>query len=133
MGFVFGQIAGGFIATFTGPKPGIIFCMTVSAPLLMAVAADPLNMALSIGLLTTGSLFIGMMEVIAICTTSFPLRTQEDISTAGGFSSAIRAFGSILATVIYSTTLAHRLSATVPANVCIFLESLTLSLMPHES
>lgn len=36
MGFVFGQIIGGFVATVTGPKPGIIVCMTIAAPLLMA-------------------------------------------------------------------------------------------------
>lgn len=61
MGFVFGQIAGGFIATFTGPKPGIIFCMTVSAPILAAAAANPLNKTLTMGLIATGTLFIGMM------------------------------------------------------------------------
>ena len=117
MGFVFGQITGGFVATFTGPKPGIIFCMTVAAPLLMAVAANPLNMTLSMGLITTGCLFIGMMEGIAICTTSFPLRTQEEIGTAGGLSGSIRSFGSILAVAIYATTLSNRLATTIPANV----------------
>lgn len=117
MGFVFGQMTGGVLATFTGPRPGIIFCMTVAAPLLMAVAADPLNMSLSMGLITTGSLFIGMMEGISICTTSFPLRTQEEIGTAGGLSGTIRSFGSILAVAIYATTLTNRLTTTVPANV----------------
>jgi hypothetical protein len=90
MGFVFGQITGGFVATFTGPKPGIIFFMTVVAPLLMAVAAEPLNMSLSMGLITTGCLFIGAMEGITICITSFPLRTQEKICIAGGLRGTIR-------------------------------------------
>lgn len=117
MGFVFGQMTGGFIATVTGPKPAIIFCMTVAAPLLMAVAANPLKMQLSMGLITTGCLFIGMMEGVAICTTSFPLRTQEEIGTAGGLSGSIRSFGSILAVAIYATTLTNRLATTIPANV----------------
>ena len=116
-GFVFGQILGGFVATFTGPKPGIVVCMTIAAPLLMAVAADPLNMELTMGLITTGSLFIGAMEGIAICTTSFPLRTQEEIGTAGGLSGAIWAFGSVLAVAIYAITLTSRLTTTIPANV----------------
>lgn len=117
MAFVFGQIAGGFIASATGPKPAIIVCMTIAAPLLMAVAANPLNMNLTMGLITTGCLFIGMMEGVAICTTSFPLRTQEEIGTAGGLSGAIRAFGSVLAVAIYATTLTNRLKTTIPANV----------------
>jgi hypothetical protein len=74
-------------------------------------------MNLTMGLITTGSLFIGAMEGIAICTTSFPLRTQEEIGTAGGLSGAIRAFGSIFAVTIYATTLANRLTTTIPANV----------------
>jgi hypothetical protein len=117
IGFVFSQVTGGFLATFTGPKPGIIFCMTIAALLLMAVAADPLYMNLSMGVITTGCLFISMMEGIAICTTSFPLRTQEEIDTAGGLSGSIRSFGSILAVAIYATTLTNRLSTTIPSNV----------------
>jgi hypothetical protein len=67
---------GGFVATFVGPRYGIIACMTISAPLLMACAANPLNLHLTMGLITTDSLFIGMMEGQAIATTTFPLRTQ---------------------------------------------------------
>lgn len=117
MGFVFGQIAGGFVATVTGPKPGIIFCMTVAAPLLMACAANPLNMSLTMGLITAGCLFIGMMEGMAIATTTFPLRTQEEIGTAGGLSGTIRSFGAVIAVAIYATTLNNRLASTIPTQV----------------
>ena len=117
MGFVFGQISGGSVGTITGPRPGIIFCMSVSAPILMAAAANPLNMDLTMGLIATGTLFIGMMEGMAIATTTFPLRTQEEIGTAGGLSGSIRSFGSAIATAILATTLQTRLTTTVPANV----------------
>lgn len=117
MGFVFGQILGGFIGTVTGPKPGIIFCMTVSAPMLMAAAANPLDIDLTMGLIATGTLFIGMMEGMAICTTTFPLRSQEEIGTAGGLSGSIRAFGSVIAVAVLSTTLSNRVTTTIPANV----------------
>lgn len=69
------------------------------------------------GLMTTGSLFIGMMEAQAAVTTTFPLRTQEEIGTAGGLSGAIRSFVSVLAVAIYSTVLTNRLDKTIPQYV----------------
>lgn len=117
MGFVFGQIAGGVVGSITGPRPGILFCMCVSAPILAAAAANPLNMNLTMGLVGTGTLFIGMMEGMAICTTTFPLRSQEEIGTAGGLSGSIRSFGSVIAIAVLTTTLRNRLSVTIPANV----------------
>lgn len=117
MGFVFGQIAGGVVGSLVGPRPGIIACMSISAPILAAAAANPLNMTLTMGLVGTGTLFIGMMEGMAICTTTFPLRTQEEIGTAGGLSGSIRSFGSVIAIAILTTTLRTRLEKTVPANV----------------
>ena len=54
------------------------------------------------------------MEGQAIATTSFPLRTQEEIGTAGGLSGAIRSFVSVLATAIYSTVLVNRQNTTIP-------------------
>lgn len=117
MGFVFGQIVGGFVATVTGPKPGIIACMSISAPILMAAAANPLNVNLTMGLITTGTLFIGMMEGMAIATTTFPLRTQEEIGRAGGLSGSIRSFGAVIAIAILTTTLRIRPKENIPAQV----------------
>lgn len=114
MGFVFGQILGGFVGTLVGPKPGIIACMSIAAPILMSAAADPLNMTLTMGLIATGTLFIGMMEGMAIATTTFPLRTQEEIGTAGGLSGTIRSFGSAIAIAVLSTTFTNRLQVTIP-------------------
>lgn len=115
IGFVFGQILGGFIATVTGPKPGIIFCMTLSAPILAAAAYNPINYNLTMALILVGTLLIGMMEGQAIATTTFPLRTQEEIGTAGGLSGSIRSFGAVIAIAIMSTTLNSFLSTTIAA------------------
>lgn len=117
MGFVFGQIVGCFIATVTGPNPGIIACMSISAPILMAAAANPLNMNLTMRLIITGTLFVGMMEGMAIATTTFPIRTQEEIGTAGGLSGSIRSFGAVIVIAILTTTLRIRLKENIPAKV----------------
>ncbi|KAL2353829.1 fungal trichothecene efflux pump [Cryomyces antarcticus] len=117
MGFVFGQIVGGFLATLWAPKPGLILCTCIGGPLLMSAAANPLNMSLTMGLITTGAVFIGMQEGICIAMTTFPLRSQEEIGTAGGLSGTIRSFGSVIAEAIYTTILANRLARTIPALV----------------
>lgn len=57
------------------------------------------------------------MEGQSIATTTFPLRTQEEIGTAGGLSGAIRSFVSVLATAIYSTVLVNRQNKTIPQYV----------------
>ena len=64
--------------------------MTTSAPILAAAAANPLDKNLTMGLMITGCLLIGSMECMSIATTTFPLRTQEEIGTAGGLSGSIR-------------------------------------------
>lgn len=117
MCFVFGQIAGTFLANFLPPKPLLIFFVTAGGTLLAAVAANPLDLPLTTGLITTGVLLIGMAEGIAIASTTFNLRTQEEIGTAGGLSGAIRSFGSAIGTVVYGTILTNRLARTVPALV----------------
>jgi hypothetical protein len=117
MGFVFGQMTGGVVATVIGPRWGIIISMTIAAPILMAAAADPLNMNLTMGLIATGALFIGIMEGQSIASTTFPLRNQEEIGVAGGLSGAIRSFVSVLSVAIYSTVLNNRLSTTIPQYV----------------
>ncbi|OQV04628.1 hypothetical protein CLAIMM_09483 [Cladophialophora immunda] len=117
MGFVFGQITGDFVATMVGPRIPIITCITVAGPILTACAADPLNRPLTMGLLIVGCLFIGAMEGMAIATATFPLRSQEEIGTAGGLSGAVRIFGGCVAVAIYSTVLNNRLATTVPGRV----------------
>ena len=144
------QMIGGVIATLVGPRWGIIGSMWIAAPLYLACAANPLDLNLTMGLITTGSLAIGtyanandpfpslisqqrdcrdsssrirtfthspitgIMEGQSIATTTFPLRTQEEIGTAGGLSGAIRSFVSVLATAIYSTVLVNRQNKTIP-------------------
>ena len=61
MGFVFGQMTGGVVSTLIGPRWGIICTMTIAAPIYLACAANPLDLDLTMGLITTGSLAIGTM------------------------------------------------------------------------
>ena len=105
---------GGVIATVVGPRYFIIASMWIAAPIYLACAANPLNLSLTMGLITTGSLAIGAGEAVSATTTTFKLRTQEEIGTAGGLSGAIRSFVSVLATAIYSTVLQNRLGQTIP-------------------
>ncbi|KAF1362122.1 TRI12-domain-containing protein [Lizonia empirigonia] len=112
LGITAGQIIGGYIATFTGPKYGAIIFMYTSVPVLAAAAYNPLNISLTMALITTGCLLNGMMETIVINASTFPLKTQEEIGTAGGLAGSIRSFGSTIATTILSTTLTTRLAAS---------------------
>lgn len=117
MWFVFGQITGTFLANFLPPKPLLILFVTARGILLAAVAANPLDLPLTTGVITTGVLLIGMAEGIAIASTTFSLRTQEGIGTAGGLSGAIRSFGSAIGTFVYDTILTNRLARTVPESM----------------
>ena len=114
MCFVLGQIFGTILCTFIGPRPGIIATISISAPLLCAAGADPSRMELTVGLMTAGCLFIGMMEGMGICTTTFPLRDQKEIGEGGGLSGTIRAFGAVVAVAVYSAVLANRMDKTIP-------------------
>jgi hypothetical protein len=91
--------------------------MTVSAPILMAAAANPLDMDLTMGLIALGTLFIEMMKGMATYTTAIPPRSQEEISTAEDPSGSIQAFSSVIAVAVLSTTLLNRLTTTIPVNV----------------
>lgn len=117
MCFVFGQISGTFIANWVPPKPILIGALFCGSPLLAAVAANPLNRHLTIGLMVPGILAIGMAEGVGIALNTFPLRTQEEIGTAGGLSGTIRAFSVAVGTVVYTTILNNRLSSTISTNV----------------
>lgn len=114
MCFVLGQISGTVLCTFIGPRPGIIATISISAPLLCAAAADPTRMELTMGLIAAGCLLTGMMEGMAICTSTFPLRDQKEIGEGGGLSGTIRAFGSVVAVAVYSAVLANRMDKTIP-------------------
>lgn len=117
MSYVYGQATMTILATWTGPKPPLVACMMISGPIIAAAAYDPLNFPLTVGLIIVGSAFIGGMEGIALVTTTFPLRTQEEIGTAGGLSGIIRVFFAVVSITIYETTLSNRILTTVPANV----------------
>ncbi|KAK5108470.1 hypothetical protein LTR62_008288 [Meristemomyces frigidus] len=140
MGFVFGQMFGGVLGTVIGPRVSIISTMWIAAPVLMAAAADPLNMKVSwtagivwiskltvlqltMGLIITGAFFIGASEAQAAVSSTFSLRTQEELGTAGGLAGAIRSFISVLAVAIYSTVLTNRQGQTVPKYVIPAVES----------
>lgn len=49
--------------------------------------------------------------------TTFPIKSQERLGTAGGLSGCIRLAGTSIAVAMYSTILNNRLSQTVPAAV----------------
>ncbi|TKA78438.1 hypothetical protein B0A55_03049 [Friedmanniomyces simplex] len=101
MGFVFGQVLGGGLATV----------------IMLAAAANPLNRSLTEGLILTGSLLIGASESQAAVTALSTLRNEADIGLAGGLAGTIRSFVSAIAVAIYSTVLKNRLNTTIPQYV----------------
>ena len=115
--FVFGQIFGAALANFFHRKPILIVTSIIGRALLAAVAADPENMNLPIGLLIPGTFGVGVLDGIAIAMSTFPLRSQEAIGTAGGMSGAIRSTGSSIATVVYGTILSNQLAKFIPSLV----------------
>ncbi|TKA73528.1 hypothetical protein B0A55_05323 [Friedmanniomyces simplex] len=117
MGFVFGQILGGGLATVVGPRWGIRSTMWMAAPIMLAAAANPLNRSLTEGLILTGSLLIGASESQAAVTALSTLRNEADIGLAGGLAGTIRSFVSAIAVAIYSTVLKNRLNTTIPQYV----------------
>lgn len=117
MCFVLGQVLGAFIANWVHPKKILVVTATSGAALIASLAADPLNMNLTMGLLIVGCFLVGMMDGVAIAMSTFPLRLQEELGTAGGMSGAIRSTGSSIATVVYGTILANRLSKLLPSMV----------------
>ncbi|KAL2834391.1 fungal trichothecene efflux pump [Aspergillus cavernicola] len=112
--FVLGQLSGGIIAKFTGARRGAILTAFAATPLLAAAGTNPLNLNLTIALVSTGCFAIGATEGVALVTSTFPLRTQEEIGTAGGLCGTIRQFLASVATAVFSTTLRNRLQTTTP-------------------
>ena len=117
MSFVLGQMSGPFCANWLPAKSLVIVGTFIGTGLLASVAANPLNMDLAMGLLVTGNLIIGMADGIALPMTTFPIKSQELLGTAGGLSGCIRLAGTSIAVAMYSTILNNRLSQTIPAAV----------------
>ncbi|KAH8691503.1 fungal trichothecene efflux pump [Talaromyces proteolyticus] len=117
MSFVLGQMTGPFFANWLPAKPLVIIGSFIGTGLLAAVAANPLNLDLTLGLLVTGNLIIGMADGIGLPMTTFPIKNQERLGTAGGLSGCIRLAGTSIAVAMYSTILSNRLSQTIPAAI----------------
>ena len=118
MAFVFAQMCHGFIVWATrGPKWAMIGAAIIAAPLLSAAAANLENKNLTIGLLIPGAYAMGIVESVSITTSTFPLRSQEEIGQGGGLSGSIRNFTSAIAVAVFTATLSNRLLITIPQNV----------------
>lgn len=117
MAYVFAQMCHGIIVWFTGPKWAMIGASILGAILLACCAIDIDNRPLTEGLLITGAYAMGVVESVSITTSTFPLRSQEEIGQGGGLSGSIRNFVSAISTAIYTATLNNRLNQTIPNNV----------------
>lgn len=118
MAFVFAQMCHGFIVWATrGPKWAMIGAAIIAAPLLSAAAVNLENKNLTIGLLIPGAYAMGIVESVSITTSTFPLRSQEEIGQGGGLSGSIRNFTSAIAVAVYTATLSNRLIVTIPQYV----------------
>lgn len=118
MSFVFAQMCHGAIVWFTGPRWAMIGSAVIGAALLTAASANLDDRSLTEGLLITGCYAMGILESVSITTSTFPLRSQEEIGQGGGLSGSIRNFGSAIAVAVYTATLDNRLVQTIPNNVC---------------
>lgn len=54
---------------------------------------------------------------MSITTSTFPLRSQEEIGQGGGLSGSTRNFVSAISLAIYTATLSNRLNQTVPPRI----------------
>ena len=117
MAFVFAQMCHGFVVLLFGPKWSMIGSAIIAAALITACATDLNNTALTLGLLIPGSFAIGIVESVSITTSTFPLRSQEEIGQGGGLSGSIRNFTSAIAVAVFTATLSNRLRVTIPNNI----------------
>lgn len=118
MAFVFAQSIHGFVVLATrGPKWAMIGAAVIAAPLLSAAAANLDNLPQTCALLFIGAFAMGIVESVSITTSTFPLRSQEEIGQGGGLSGSIRNFTSAIAIAVYVSTLNNRLATTLPANM----------------
>lgn len=118
MAFVFAQSIHGFVVAATkGPKWAMIIAAIISAPLLSAASATLDDKPTTCALLFIGAFAMGIVESVSITTSTFPLRSQEEIGQGGGLSGSIRNFTSAIAIAVYVSTLNNRLAVTIPDNV----------------
>lgn len=117
MSFVFAQMCHGFVVWFTGPKWAMIGAAVIGVACLTACAADINDRSLTMGLLIVGCYAEGIVESVSITTSTFPLRSQEEIGQGGGLSGSTRNFVSAISLAIYTATLNNRLNQTVPKNI----------------
>ncbi|KAF2636610.1 MFS general substrate transporter [Massarina eburnea CBS 473.64] len=117
MCFVFAQMCHGPIVWFTGPKWAMIGFAIIGCALLTAASTDLNNRALTMGLIIPGAFAMGIVESVSITTSTFPLRSQEEIGQGGGLSGSTRNFVSAIAVAVYTATLGNRLLITIPQNV----------------
>lgn len=118
MAFVFAQICHGAVVwACRGPKWAMIGSAIIACALLTAASHDLDNKALTLGLIIPGAYAMGIVESVSITTSTFPLRSQEEIGQGGGLSGSTRNFGSAIAVAVYTATLSNRLLQTIPNNV----------------
>jgi hypothetical protein len=117
MSFVFAQMCHGPIVWFTGPKYAMIGGSIVGVACLTACAANIDDRQLTMGLLIVGCYAMGIVESVSITTSTFPLRSQEEIGQGGGLSGSTRNFVSAISLAIYTATLSNRLNQTVGPNI----------------
>lgn len=117
MAFVFAQMVHGPIVWFTGPRWAMIGAAIIGAVLLTCASIDLNNLPLTKGLVITGAFAMGIVEGVSITTSTFPLRSQEEIGQGGGLSGSTRNFVSAIAVAIYTATLGNRLLQSIPSRV----------------
>jgi hypothetical protein len=89
----------------------------ISALLLSAAATNLDNLPQTAALLFIGAFAMGIVGSVSITTSTFPLRSQEEIGPGGGLSGSIRNFTSAIAIAVCMSTLNNRLASTIPANI----------------
>ncbi|KAF2112623.1 fungal trichothecene efflux pump [Lophiotrema nucula] len=126
MCFVFAQMCHGVVVWFMGPKWSMISFAVIGAVLLTSAATNLNNKALTQGLIIPGAFAMGIVESVSITTSTFPLRSQEEIGQGGGLSGSTRNFVSAIAVAVYTATLGNRLITTIPQHVYPVARSLGL-------
>lgn len=115
--FLVGQASGNVLASFFEPKYVLYVAVPGAAALVAAVAANPLDMATTVGLIVPGLLCVGISDGLAITMSTMVIKDQDEIGTAGGLSGAIRSLGGTVASTVYTVILTNRLAQTIPENV----------------
>lgn len=115
--FLMGQTLGNVLASVFEPKYVLWVAVPGTLALVAAVAADPSNMSLSVGVLVPGLLCTGISDGLAITMSTMVIKDQDEIGTAGGISGAIRSLGGTVASAVYGAVLTNRLAQTIPQYV----------------